>query len=76
MKDATPGIASDLVKCATRNIARARHWLARRRLERELTHYRRLGDNLATQIVNDVRALVYVRRRQILVSSKLKEFRT
>ena len=54
---------------------RATAWVARRRLELELTNYGRAGDSLCKQIVNDVEALVYIRRRQHLISAKLKGLR-
>ena len=60
---------------ATSWIARATAWVARRQLELELTNYGRAGDSLCRQIVNDVEALVYIRRRQYLISAKLKGLR-
>jgi hypothetical protein len=50
-------------------------WLMRCRLEWMLSHHRRTGDSLSAQIVNDVQALAYIRRRQFLACAKLKELR-
>lgn len=80
MNDEASGITNNSALCAIRNFTwhrlaagRIARWLLRRRLEWVLSHHRRSGDSLSAQIVNDVQALAYIRRRQFLTSAKLKE---
>ncbi len=55
-----------------RGVMRTANWVTRYKLESELSRYRRTTDILCAQIINDFEALAYIRRRQDLVSAKLK----
>jgi hypothetical protein len=48
--------------------------VARKRLELELTHYRRVADTLVKQIDNDTEALAHVNARLALIYSQWATF--